>query len=65
MSRNLSTFRQFSEKNPAFPEGGLRHLAFHAEHNGFKRAFPKVGRKRLIDDDMFFSIIEEKNKRRG
>ena len=33
---------------------GLRHLAFHAESNGFQKAFPKVGRRRLVDERLFF-----------
>jgi len=61
MSRNLSTFRQFANENRAFPESSTRWLAFHSETNGFKRAFPKIGRRRLIDVDVFFDVIAEQN----
>ena len=57
----LHTFRQFSEKNPAFPEGGLRALRFNAEKNGFGPAFVKIGRKVLIDEARFFEIVEKQN----
>ena len=33
---SLLTVRQFSEKHPAFPEGGLRHRNFHEDSNGLK-----------------------------
>ena len=60
---NLSTVNQFSDKNPVFSVGSLRHLIFHSETNGFKEAFPKVGRRRLINDDIFFEVIEKQNSR--
>jgi hypothetical protein len=31
---SLLTVKQFSEKHPAFPEGGLRHRIFNATTNG-------------------------------
>jgi hypothetical protein len=45
------------------PEGGMRHLAFNKEKNGFKRAFKKVGRNVLVDEAMFFICVEETNKK--
>ena len=60
---NLLTIRQFSEKHPAFPQGGLRAIRFNADANGFKSAFLKVGRKVLIDENKFFAIVETQNKR--
>lgn len=60
---NLLTIRQFSEKHPAFPQGGLRAIRFNAETNGFQPAFLKVGRKVLIDEMKFFAIVETQNKR--
>ena len=58
---NLHTIRQFSERNPAFPEGGLRALRFNSDKNGFAPAFVKVGRKVLIDEARFFEIVERQN----
>ncbi len=42
--------------------GGLRHLVFHKETNGFSTAFKKVGRIILIDEAEFFACIERKNQ---
>lgn len=43
-------------------QGGLRHLIFHAENNGFKTAFKRVGRRVLIDETEFFRCVERKNR---
>lgn len=43
------------------PLGGLRHLIFNAQSNGFASAFKKVGRRVLIDEKEFFEIIKRKN----
>jgi hypothetical protein len=40
------------------PIGGLRHLIFHAETNGFKTAFKRVGRNILVDEIEFFACVE-------
>lgn len=61
---NLLTIRQFSEKHPAFPQGGLRALRFNASTNGFEPAFLTVGRRVLVDEKRFFEIIDAKNGRR-
>ena len=60
---NLLTIRQFSEKHPAFPQGGLRALRFNAPTNGFAKAFVNVGRKVLIDEAAFFAVIDEQNQK--
>lgn len=43
------------------PIGGLRHLIFNEDTNGFKKAFKRVGRRVLIDEAEFFACIERKN----
>jgi hypothetical protein len=43
------------------PIGGLRHLIFNEKTNGFARAFKRVGRSVLIDEQAFFQIVDEKN----
>jgi hypothetical protein len=60
---HLLTIRQFSEKHPAFPQGGLRAIRFNSEQNGFAPAFVTVGRKVLIDENKFFAIVETQSKR--
>ena len=56
--RILLTVRQFSQKHPAFPEGGLRFLIFNAEKNGFDACVRRMGRKVLIDEEAFFDWID-------
>ena len=61
----LSTVKQFAEKNPAFPESGLRHLIFYADINGLQAsgALLRTGRKILIDDEKFFDWIKSNNSK--
>ena len=59
--RVFLTVRQFSEKHPAFPEGGLRYNIFHAEENGFSECIRRIGRKILIDEQEFFLWIDRQN----
>ena len=49
--------------HPWPPIGGLRHLAFNAETNGFKTAFKRVGRRVLVDETEFFRCVEARNGR--
>lgn len=57
----LHTFKQFAQKHPAFPVGGLRHKKFHEKTNGFQNAFVNVGRRVLIDEEKFFECIARLN----
>lgn len=36
------------------PPGGLRHLIFHADSNGFRKVIRRIGRRVLIDEVAFF-----------
>lgn len=40
------------------PLGGLRHLIFYAEQNGFSAVIRRVGRRVLIDEAEFFSWVD-------
>lgn len=40
------------------PLGGMRHLIFHADTNGFEDAFIRVGRSVLVDVPVFFARVE-------
>lgn len=42
------------------PNGGIRHLIFHAATNGFERAFVRVGRRVLIDEEEFFAACRRR-----
>lgn len=43
------------------PNGGLRHIIFNSETNGFAPAIKRVGRRVLIDSQKFWEIVEEGN----
>lgn len=45
-------------------EAGLRYYIFHADLNGFNQVIKRVGRRILIDEELFFQWIEAKNKER-
>lgn len=49
----LIPVKEWSEFYPWPSEGGLRHLIFHAQKNGFKECIVRVGRRVLIDEDKF------------
>jgi hypothetical protein len=59
----LSTVKQFSNKHPAFPIGGLCHRIFHEDTNGLKKsgAIIRNGRRVLINEEKFFSWLENQN----
>jgi hypothetical protein len=61
----LRTVRQFSQKHPAFPEGGLRHIIFHADDNGLTEsgALVRNGRRILLDEEKYFVWLTRSNKR--
>jgi hypothetical protein len=60
----LLTVKQFADKHPAFPIGGLRHLIFHEETNGLQEsgAIIRIGRRVLINEEKFFLWLEEQNR---
>lgn len=68
-ARTLSTVRQFSEKYPAFSQGGLRNMIFLASKrhtskgkipgNGLDVALVRLGRKLLIDEAKFFQWVDK------
>ena len=74
INRCLWTVKQIAQRNPAFSEGGLRNLIFLAEArrtkkaiirgNGLGEALVRIGRKLLIDEELFFKWIEQQQKRR-
>lgn len=58
----LLTIKQFSQKHPAFPEGGLRWRIFHAKKNGLAASGALVhnGRRVLIDEERFFGWLQSR-----
>lgn len=63
--RTLLTIRQFVQQHPAFTEGGLRHLIFHADTNGFSQCIRRIGRKVLLDENSVFKWVEQQNQMQG
>ena len=59
--RALATVKQFCQHYPAFTPGSLRWLLFHRQENGLQRAVVRVGRRILIDEDKFFTWLDEQN----
>ena len=44
--------------HPWPPIGGLRHLIFFAETNGFNKVVRRIGRRVLIDEAAFFDWVD-------
>jgi hypothetical protein len=54
------TFKGF-HNNFEYPgPGALRKMAFESEINGLKKAFLKVGRRRLVLPATLFRLLKEK-----
>ena len=47
------------------PIGGLRHLVFHANTNGFDKCIRRIGRRVLIDEAAYFQWVDEQNQAGG
>ena len=58
------TVQQFTAKHTAFNTGGLRSLIFNENTNGLAQsgAIVRLGRKVLIDENLFFSWVQSQNK---
>ena len=44
------------------PIGGLRHLIFNAETNGFNKVIKRVGRRVLIDEQAFLEWVDNQDQ---
>ena len=62
---------EWPQHHPWPPIGGLRHLIFHAEKNGFSTVVKRLGRRVLIDEAAFFewanrvAAPRKKNRRKA
>lgn len=61
--QTLLTVKQFSEEYKAFNEGGLRHLIFHADTNGFNSCIRRIGRRVLLHVPSVFEWVEKENQK--
>ena len=71
----LMTVKQLSEAVPGFSENSIRYHVFHAKHrtnrkgvtapaNGLESALTRIGRKVLVDSDLFIKWVEEQGKKK-
>lgn len=59
--RRLIPVTKWNEHHAWPPQGGLRHLIFHAQDNGFEKAIRRAGRRVLIDEAAFFEWLDQQN----
>lgn len=59
-NRRLATKKQFIAAYPAFTMGGINALIFNRRQNGLEESgsILRLGRKLLIDIDLFFSWLD-------
>jgi hypothetical protein len=61
-NRRLIPLTEWNDHHPWPPHGGLRHLVFNRDTNGFDKVMRKVGGRILIDEDKFFKWADKQNK---
>jgi len=59
-TRRFATVNQTANIFPAFSVSSLRYLIFNGKNNGFEKCVFRVGRKILIDLDLFEAWIDQK-----
>jgi hypothetical protein len=61
------TVSQFTAKHNAFNTGGMRALIFNEHQNGLAKsgAVVRLGRKVLIDENLFFAWVQSQNSKAG
>lgn len=62
--RRLIPVGKWTEHHAWPPIGGLRHLIFYADKNGFNKAIIRCGRRILIDENAFFEWLDGQQKHR-
>jgi hypothetical protein len=63
-STKLIPVNEWGNHHPWPPIGGLRHLIFHEETNGFDKVVRRIGSRVLIDEAAFFEWVNEATKPR-
>lgn len=58
-----TTFKSFAKKYDYPTLGALRKMAFERDYNGLKKAFLKVGRRRLVLPETLFRLLREKGSK--
>lgn len=57
------TFKGFQKTFEYPSQGSLRKMAFESDTNGLKKAFLKVGRRRLVLPATLFQLLKEKGSK--
>ncbi|HOH28214.1 MAG TPA: hypothetical protein PLC40_00945 [Candidatus Hydrogenedentes bacterium] len=55
----LLSVTQFCQKHEWATQGGIRHLLFNREMNGFDRCVVRLGRKILLNEAAVFEWLKE------
>jgi hypothetical protein len=55
----LFSVTQFCERHEWATPGGIRHLLFNRETNGFDRCVVRLGRKILLNEEAVFAWLQE------
>lgn len=61
----LIPLTRWNDYHPHPPIGGLRHLVFHAQSNGFDKVIRRVGSRILLDESAYFSWVDEQSANHG
>ena len=61
-SSRIIPVTEWNKHHPWPTEGGLRHLIFHENENGFHKCIRRIGRRVLIDEHAFFEWVAEKGE---
>ncbi len=56
---SLLSVSQFCAKHEWATPGGIRHLLFNRETNGFNRCVVRLGRKILLNEEAVFAWLQE------
>jgi len=59
-STRLIPIQKWNEFHIWPPYGGMQHIRFHKEKNGFSKAFKKIGGRVLVDEAAFFECASTK-----
>lgn len=62
---SLIPVTNWNDRHPWPPVGGLRHLIFFADTNGFNKVIRRIGRRILIDEAAFFEWANSQNSQGG
>lgn len=57
---SLLSVSQFCNKHEWATPGGIRHLLFNRETNGFHRCVVRLGRKILLNEEAVFAWLQER-----